>query len=187
MEKSEIFNKIILDINKELESICDEGRMEYHIIPVVNNAKKLAKKLNADIEAVEIAAYLHDITRIKGDVDTHHITGAEYAREFLCKYNYPEEKIKLIQKCIKNHRGSVEIPRETIEEKIISTADAMAHIQYPLPLFHKWYGKKQCDLKDGASEIKSKLQRSWKKIEFKEAKEELENKYKFLMEVLTNE
>ena len=40
-----------------------EKDYNYHILPVVKNALLLAKKLNADLEVVEIAAYLHDIGR----------------------------------------------------------------------------------------------------------------------------
>lgn len=186
MDENEIYNKIILDINSRLLEICDTGRMEYHIIPVVQNSVKLARKLNADIEVVEIAAYLHDITRILGDVENHHITGAKFAEEFLRKYNYSEEKIEQIKNCIQKHRGSIEEKRETLEEKIVATADAMAHIQYPVPLFYTWYGKKRYGLEEGKEKIKTKLKRSWQKIELEIAKEEVKERFKFLMEVLTN-
>lgn len=187
MKENNSYKQIIIDINNELIEICDKGRMEYHIIPVVKNAKKLAEDLNADIEVVEIASYLHDVTRILGDVKNHHITGAEYAEKFLNKYNYPNEKIIQIKNCIRNHRGSVKDKRDTLEEKIVATADAMAHIQYPLPLFYTWYGKRKCDMEEGRKEIKEKIQRSWDKIEFEKAKEEVSEKYNFLMEVLANE
>lgn len=186
MKQDEEYRKIIKDINKLLEEVCDDGRMKYHIIPVVNISLEMGKKLNADLEVLEIAAYLHDITRILGDKDNHHITGAKYARDFLEKYNFDDEKISLIEKCIKNHRGSVNNKRDTVEEKIISTADAISHIQYPLPLFYTWYGKRKLNIEDGALEIKNKLQRSWNKIEFEYKKEEIKPKYDFLMEVLSN-
>ena len=123
--------------------------------------------------------------RITGDKENHHISGAKYAREFLEKYEFDNEKIKLIERCIKNHRGSINGNRETIEEKIISTADAISHIEYPLPLFYTWYGKRQLALEEGKNEIRNKLKRSWKKIEFEYKKEEIKEKYEYLMEVLS--
>lgn len=183
--KDKKYKKIINEINNILNKICDDGRIKYHIIPVVKISIEMAKKLNADEEVVEISAYLHDITRITGDKENHHISGAKYAREFLEKYEFDNEKIKLIERCIKNHRGSINGNRETIEEKIISTADAISHIEYPLPLFYTWYGKRQLALEEGKNEIRNKLKRSWKKIEFEYKKEEIKEKYEYLMEVLS--
>lgn len=184
--KDKEYDKIIYDINKLLNNICDDGRMKYHIIPVVNISLEMAEKLGADKEVVEISAYLHDVTRILGDKENHHITGAKYAREFLEKYEFDNKKIKLIEACIKNHRGSVNNKRETLEEKIIATADAISHIEYPLPLFYTWYGKRKATLEGGAIEIKNKLQRSWNKIEFEYKKDEIKEKYNYLMEVLSS-
>lgn len=179
------YKEIIYDINKLLNEICDEGRMKYHILPVVRIANEMARRLDADVEVVEIAAYLHDITRILGDRESHHISGAEYAKNFLTRYDFDDKKIELIEKCIKNHRGSIENKRESIEEKIISTADAVSHIEYPLPLFYTWYGKRGATLDAGRIEIRNKLQRSWKKIEIQYKKEEIKEKYFYLMEVLS--
>lgn len=180
------YKVLINDIINLLNDICDDGRMKYHIIPVVEISLKMAEELKADKQVVEISAYLHDVTRILGDRENHHITGAKYAREFLKKYEIDTDKIQLIEKCIKNHRGSVDNKRESIEERIIATADAMSHIEYPLPLFYTWYGKRKCTIEEGALEIKQKLQRSWKKIEFDYKKEEIKSKYEYLMEVLSN-
>ena len=118
--KDKNYKEIINDINKILNEICDDGRMKYHILPVVKISVEMAKELKADEQVVEIAAYLHDVTRILGDKENHHITGAKYARDFLEKYAFDNKKIELIEKCIKNHRGSTKNNRETTEEKIIS-------------------------------------------------------------------
>lgn len=183
MEDKE-YENIISDINILLNNMCKDDRMKYHIIPVVNISKEMAKKLNADIQVVVISAYLHDVTKILGDRKNHHISGAEYAREFLEKYKIPNEKIELIEECIKNHRGSTKYQRKTLEEKIVATADAVAHFQHPLTLFYSWYGRRQCSIDDGAEGIKNKLQRSWNKIEFEYVKDEVKERYDYLMQML---
>lgn len=183
MEDKE-YKKIINDIEILLEDICKDDRIKYHIIPVVNISKEMAKKKNADIQVVVIAAYLHDVTKILGDRKTHHISGAQYARKFLEKYKISNEKINLIEECIKNHRGSTDYERKTLEEKIVATADAVSHFQHPLTLFYAWYGRRQCSIDDGADGIKNKLQRSWNKIEFEYVKKELKEKYNYLMQLL---
>lgn len=183
MDKTK-YEKMINDIVSLLTEISDEGRMEYHIIPVVEISKRMAKELNADLEVVEIAAYLHDITRITGDIENHHNSGASYAIEFLSNYKYDSEKIDKIARCIRNHRGSINTDRASIEERILASADAASHIMYPLPMFYTWYGKRKCSLSIGAYEIKNKLQRSWNKIEFDFLKRELNDDYDYLRRML---
>ena len=115
MQKEE-YQILIKDIKALLQNICKDDRVKYHIEPVVKSAKNLALKFNADVQVVEIASYLHDVTKITGDREKHHITGAKYAEDFLSKYNIEEWKVKSIKNCIKKHRGLSEYTRDTIEE-----------------------------------------------------------------------
>ncbi len=61
-------------VRKECEN--DDWSWDYHMLSVVKYANLLAERLGADKEIVEISAWLHDITRIKGYPENHHITGA---------------------------------------------------------------------------------------------------------------
>ena len=115
MQKEE-YQILIKDIKALLQDICKDDRVKYHIEPVVKSAKNLALKFNADVQVVEIASYLHDVTKITGDRKKHHITGAKYAEVFLSKYNIEEWKVESIKNCIKKHRGLSEYTRDTIEE-----------------------------------------------------------------------
>ena len=178
------YEKLINDIKNLLNDLCKDDRVKYHINPVVEIACDMSKKLGADIQVVEISAYLHDITKITGEREKHHITGAYYAERFLKKYNIEDEKVEQIKNCIKKHRGSYEGKRNTLEEKIIATADAVAHIEHPLTLFYAWYGRRQCSIDEGADGIIKKLQKSWNKIEFDDVKEKLNKKYKNIMKIL---
>lgn len=182
--KENEYKKLIEDIKELLADLCKDDRVKYHIDPVVNIACDMAKRLNADIQVVEISAYLHDITKITGERKNHHLTGAKYAEDFLKKYDIEQEKVEQIKNCIKKHRGSSEFNRETIEEKIIATADAVAHIKHPLTLFYAWYGRRQCQIDEGADGIMHKLERSWDKIEFEYVKKELEEEYNILIKML---
>ncbi len=184
--KEEAYQLLIKDIKKLLKETCKDDRVKYHINPVVENACKMAKELKADIQIVEISAYLHDITKITGERKNHHLTGAEYAGNFLSQYNIEPAKIEQIKNCIKKHRGSSEFTRDTMEEKIVATADAMAHIEHPLTFFYAWYGRRKCQIDEGADGIIDKLQRSWNKIEFEYVKENLNEKYQILMQLLKN-
>lgn len=58
--------------------------------------------------------------------ENHHITGAKIAEKKLKEFNYPKDKIEIVKKCILNHRGSVNVLRNSIEEKIVAEADTMS-------------------------------------------------------------
>ena len=182
--KEKEYKTLIKDIQNLLDNVCKDDRVKYHINPVVEIACKMAKEMNADIQVVEIAAYFHDITKMTGERKNHHLTGAKYAEDFLSNYNIEKSKVEQIKSCIKKHRGSSEFTRDTIEEKIIATADAVAHIEHPLTLFYAWYGRRQCQIDEGADGIIHKLERSWNKIEFPEVKNVLQEKYNVLMRIL---
>lgn len=159
-------------------------RIRYHIDPVVKNGMALADKYGASRPIIEIACYLHDITRMTGDRDDHHISGAKVAEDLLSKFNYPEERIEIIKQCILNHRGDANEVGGTIEERIVATADAMAHIQYPLPLFYTFFGKRNLSMEVGREQMIKKLEKSWKKIYFPEVQDELRERYNYLIQIL---
>lgn len=178
------YNKLIDDIKILLKEVCVDDRVKYHIEPVAEIARNMAKEMNADMQVVEISAYLHDITKMTGVRKNHHLTGAQYAEKFLNKYNIETDKIEKIKNCIMKHRGNSEFERTSIEEKIIATADAVAHIEHPLTLFYAWYGRRQCQIDEGADGMIAKLNKSWDKIEFPNVKEKYKERYDILINIL---
>jgi uncharacterized protein len=143
------------------------GAWTYHIKSVADCAVKLAEAWGGvDVEVVELAALLHDVASVTKEeyVKEHHIYGAEIAEQLLTDYNYPEDKIELIKKCILNHRGSRPRSKVTIEEIIIADADAMAHFDNIPSLFSLVYKERQMSIDDGARFVKEKLQRSYDKL-----------------------
>ncbi len=157
-----------------------------HFIPVHNYAKKLAEELNANVEVVEIAAWLHDIgSVIKGRKD-HHITGAEIAEKKLRKWGYDKNKIKLVKKCILNHRGSVKVDdeRKSIEEQIIAEADAMNHFDRISGLFMAAFISENKNAEQGRISVKNKIINSWNKLSLKKSKSLIKEKYEAAMLLL---
>lgn len=154
-----------------------------HVRYVVEYAKILAKKLNADIEVVEIAALLHDIARIDGLNENHHIEGAKYAQKLLSDLRYEPRKILLIEDCIISHRGSAGIPQKTIEAKCLASADAMAHFRSIPDMFYFVYKDLGCDIEEGKEKLRKKFSESYAKM-IPEAKKMVEEKYNAVMKVL---
>lgn len=184
--------KIIDEIKKLVEEECKKDSnifgdeiWSYHILSVVEFAKILAKRMNADHEIVEIAALLHDYAGIKyGDrYEAHHILGAEEAEKILKGFNYPQEKIEKIKHCIYAHRGSKSITRETVEAECVASADAMAHFDRIPSLLYFAFFRVGMNVDEGTKYVRRKLERSWSKL-IPEAKEIVKDKYEASMLIL---
>ncbi len=187
-------NEVVVSIREELIKRCEAYNKKYgydfwndHIKYVVKNAVDLAKKYNADSEIVELGALLHDISMPSeyGSREEHHIYGAEIADELLTKLNYPEDRKERVKECVLKHRGSKNLPKNTIEEKCVADADALAHFDRIPSLFHLAYGKNELDMsiEEGTKFVKKKLEKSYNKLTDR-TKEEVKDKYENIMKVL---
>lgn len=157
----------------------------YHIEAVVKNGGSLAERYNADKEIVMIASWLHDIASITDYnlYEDHHIYGAEMAYDLLTQLSYDSSKIPLIQACIKNHRGSVCLDRNSIEELCVADADAISHFDSVPSLLYLVYAERKMSYEDGRQYVKEKLERSFRKLS-PQSKEYYKGKYQQVMEIL---
>lgn len=177
------FEQVREAVIKELQKYCNEKeRWRHHFLPVVRYAKQLAHQVGADLEVVELAAWLHDFTRIQGDDEDHHLSGAEEARKLLEGLHYDQAKIEEVCHCILSHRGSDDFPARTIEAKIVASADAMAHIGYaPTALF----SVKRKKVAKAVKLIRKRAKRNWRKI-MREGREIIQPQYTALKILLSN-
>lgn len=162
---------IISEVRKYVEDECKKetnffgmSAYDHHFVSMVKYAKQLAKETGADLEVVELAGWLHDIASILGDYENHHISGAERAEILLTKYDYPKEKIGQIKHCIIAHRGSKDIPRETVEAECIADADAMSHFDNVSSLFSLALVTRKLEVDEAKRFVREKLERSWNKL-----------------------
>ncbi len=159
-------------LEKEIKRRCEGpgnffGMGMYdHIKAVVENAELLAKRYGADTEIAVIAAWLHDIASITDYCyyEKHHIYGAEMAEEILRMFDYEEEKIKRVQGCILNHRGSIKSKRETLEEICVADADAASHFGQVPSLLYLAYVRRGMGIEEGKEFVRKKLKRSYDKL-----------------------
>ena len=156
-----------------------------HIKYVVENAIKLAQKYEADVEIVELGALLHDIAMPSeyGERSLHHIYGAEIAEQLLTELKFPKERIEKVKNCVLNHRGSIDRPRNTIEEQCVADADVIAHFDCIPSLFSLAYKEMNLSALDGKEYVKKKLERDYNKLSSR-TKEILKDRYKKITEVL---
>ncbi len=76
-----------------------------------------------DLEALDIAALLHDVGRYIGGHAHHPQSSAEFAKKILGVLGYGEEKISRIVDAIASHSYSYGHEPSSIEGKILSDAD----------------------------------------------------------------
>ncbi len=185
-------NKIIERVRKFVEEETKKETSFYplayelHFVSMVKIAKELAEKLGADVELVEIAAWLHDIGSVIKCRENHHITGAKIAEEKLRELNYPEDKIEKVKLCILNHRGSKEKTnnRSFVEAQIIVDADALDAFNNISKQFLITLVYEGLSLNEARDSIKRKLQNKWNQLSLQEAKELIKPKYDAAMLLL---
>ena len=119
-----------------------------HIKYVYKESIKLAKEYNADIEIVSLGALLHDIALINkvGDRKDHHINGEVIAKEILERFDYDEDKLNRVLKCVYNHRSSKNA--ESNEEKCVADADILAHFDNIPMLFNSAFTRNNIPLNE---------------------------------------
>ena len=111
--------------------LCEKNKdwdWKGHIERVVKFSKILAEKTNAEKEIIEIAAWLHDIKKVKKQGSDHHLHGAEEAGQILKDWGYPEDKIEKVKHCIITHSSDKNYQPATPEAKVLAAADALANL-----------------------------------------------------------
>ncbi len=174
---------IVEKIKKFVQEECQKPTSKYGEEPFENHfklmvgwAEKLVDKVGGNKEVVLVASWLHDIGFIVDGRENHHISGARIAEEKLLEFNYPQEKIELIKKCILNHRGSRNDKRKSLEEKIVAEADVISNFDNIAGIFKVALFYENRPQKEAQREVLEKLERKWKQLYFKESRELLKPK-----------
>lgn len=104
----------------------------HHVIPVMAYSKDMTEKYGGDNEVVFLGALLHDMALIAGD-EYHDETGAKMAYNYLVERGASDELAQKVSNIVLKHMCKENMPI-TLEEKIVATADALAHF---FPEFHE--------------------------------------------------
>ena len=93
------------------------------------------------------------------------------AYDILKGYGYDARKIPLVQECIKKHRGSVNLEKNSLEELCVADADAISHFDSIPDLLYLAYVQKGWELKRVKEFVKEKLKKKvFKKLIARESK-----------------
>jgi len=113
---------------KVCEAHPDPSHDILHVERVVVSAKKMASSLNARLEIVVPAAWLHDCVSIsKTDPRRSQASriSADRAMKLLDQWSYPEEYHEPISHAIEAHSFSAGVEARTLEAKIVQDADRL--------------------------------------------------------------
>jgi HD superfamily phosphodiesterase len=114
------------------------GKENYQFIcSVVANCKMLALELEEedasllDMDALVIAAYLHNISTVEYGYQDHHIKSAEMAVDFLRRLDVPADRIKKVEQAILIHTSTVPAERRAsgpLEGRVLFDADKLGRL-----------------------------------------------------------
>jgi len=125
----EKYSKLLAPVEKELSG--GGAHTLDHIKRVWQTAMQIAfEEKDVDMDILKASVLLHDIARIKEDLDKsgktdHALLGAEMAVGILKSMHYPEDTIRQVQHCIQTHRYKGGREPVSMEAKILSDADKL--------------------------------------------------------------
>ncbi len=101
-----------------------------HVIHVVQLSCEIGKKEGADLEALAMAAWLHDISKPGlGPVKDHGRKSAEVAGRFLRKHGISRKRIDIVKDTIMKHVGlTLQEPLDTAEARSLWDADKLVKL-----------------------------------------------------------
>lgn len=142
-----ILEKELIDEMEHAPSISEVHAMD-HILRVRERCIRLAERLNADLEVLIAAVYLHDLGRHYIPDKGHGTLSAEKAQPVLERINFPKDKKEQVLHAIRVHDVTwAPEDRTTIESQILYDADKIDTLGVVgiLRYILHYYGRKPID------------------------------------------
>jgi len=139
------------------------GFLGEHLAVVVEYGGMLAGTLTADLEIVELAAWLHDIAPVQdiAALPRHPGLGVEIARTLLQGNCYPSERVERVSRCILSHSVPVQIGGGAPEDVCLSNADAMSLIARPTYWLYFVFKVRQLGFEEGRAWLLRRVESNW--------------------------
>jgi putative nucleotidyltransferase with HDIG domain len=171
---------------KETEHI-DDWFLPQHLVEVERYANLLCDKFpEADRDVVGLGVWFHDIGRLRGHDEGHDVYGAEEAKKVLKNEGYPSDKIDGVYEVCRAHRCK-DVKPESLEAKILATADAMSHFTHSFYFRLFQFYKDEKSFEEIREIVRKKLERDFNdKIAFDEGRDEVRDRYEAMKLVLQN-
>lgn len=160
-----------------------------HVLVVVKNAEEMAAAKSANVKLCVAGALLHDIadTEMLRKSDNHEIRSLKIARELLKQHGFDAGEVEQVATGIIAPHSCIESLPETLEGKILATADALAHFETDFYIYfcwQHWSGDGEQGYADFKKWALSKIERDFaRKIFFEDIKERARPSYRALKSV----
>ena len=169
------------------EAVIDEAKtttkidtwfLSQHLMEVERFANLLCDKFpEADRDIVGLGVWFHDIGRLRGQDEGHDVYGAEEAKKVLGDKGFDSEKTDRVYEVCRSHRCK-DIKPESLEAKILATADAMSHFTHSFYFRLFQFYKDEKSFEEIREIVKKKLERDFNdKIYFEEGRDEVRERY----------
>ncbi|MGI0134907.1 MAG: HD domain-containing protein [Candidatus Micrarchaeaceae archaeon] len=150
---------------------------EHHVFIVAEYASDLAKRYGANEELARAGALLHDIadTTMSRFAPEHEAASLAIARELMQQAGFSEKEIRLaVDDAIRLHSCHDGKVPESLEGKVLASADAKTHLLSDFYLFATWsFGKEGKSLENAKEYTLKKIDRDFHhKILFDDARQE---------------
>jgi HD superfamily phosphodiesterase len=148
-----------------------------HVLRVLRRCIHLGEKMNADLEVLVAAVYLHDIGRHYIDEKAHGSLSAVKAEPVLERIGFPPEKRTVVLHAIRVHDvAATPADRTTLESKILYDADKIDTLGVVgvLRYIRNLYGKKPIDY------IIDDIDARWEGLALPETRDIAQEDYKYI-------
>jgi HD superfamily phosphodiesterase len=158
---------------------CDPWFWDEHVAIVERIALKILEtQSQANKEIVLLSVWFHDLGRAYGHDKDHDSWGAEFSKKYLIEKGFGKEVADGVYNACLVHRVT-DLKPESVEAKILATADAMSHFEegFYLRIFYAW-SKRMSNYQEMKDKLIKKIERDYhQKIFFNEARETIKPMY----------
>jgi len=184
---------LLADIREFVRMACQQSQnvfspsfFDQHLAVVAECATRLAERLSADMEVVELAAYLHDISAVLDPttLPNHPRQSADLATQILLEHGYPEGRARQVARSIASHSDPLTIGSASPEEVCLSNADAVARILRPAYWMYFAFAVRKCGFEEGRQWLRSLIEKQWRVL-IEPAKELAGEQYAAMLDLLS--
>lgn len=156
-----------------------------HVVVVAEYAAGLAVRVGADLEIVELASFLHDLSAVRdfSTLSHHAAASADLARSLLLQRGYSVERTEAVAAAILRHSRPIPTGEGTPEAVCLSNADAMAQIAMPVYWLYFAFRALKLGYEDGKRWYADRVRQNWDAL-IPEARALLSARYDHVASVL---
>ncbi len=157
-----------------------------HLSVVARYAVELGRALGADLEIIELAAWMHDLSAVQdfAALPRHAALSAEIARKILAERGYPAHRLERVAACIASHSAPVQIGSGSLEEVCVSNADAISQIVKPSYWHYYIFKVREFGFAEGRDWLRQRVAGHWAAL-IPQARDLIEAQYAQIRECLT--